>query len=52
MAVPQLAAVGGSWMADRTLIAEKNWPEITSLSAGAIRLIAESVQAIAQSQGR
>ena len=38
LAVPQVAAVGGSWMAERKLIAEKAWTKITSLTADAIKV--------------
>jgi len=38
LAVPQVAAVGGSWMAERKLIAEKAWTNITSLTADAIKV--------------
>ena len=37
LAIPQVAAVGGSWMAERKLVVEKSWEEITSLTAGAVR---------------
>ena len=40
LAVPQVAAVGGSWMAEKKLIAEKNWPQITQLAAEAMQAIA------------
>lgn len=36
LAVPQVAAVGGSWMAERKLVAEKAWAKITTLAAEAI----------------
>ncbi|HUB86325.1 MAG TPA: bifunctional 4-hydroxy-2-oxoglutarate aldolase/2-dehydro-3-deoxy-phosphogluconate aldolase [Verrucomicrobiae bacterium] len=39
LAVPQVAAVGGSWMADRKLVAEKNWAKITALTAEAMTII-------------
>lgn len=52
LAVPQVAAIGGSWMADRKLVAEKNWSKITSLTADAIKVIAETTQAIAQKQAK
>lgn len=42
LAVPQVAAIGGSWMADRKLVAEKNWAKITALTAEAIKVIAGS----------
>ena len=39
LAVPQVAAVGGSWMADRKLVAGKNWAKITALTAEAMTII-------------
>jgi 2-dehydro-3-deoxyphosphogluconate aldolase / (4S)-4-hydroxy-2-oxoglutarate aldolase len=38
LAIPQVAAVGGSWMAEKKLIAEKDWKRVTALTAEAIRL--------------
>ena len=40
LALPQVAAVGGSWMAERKLVAEKSWGKITALTAEAMKLIA------------
>jgi 2-dehydro-3-deoxyphosphogluconate aldolase/(4S)-4-hydroxy-2-oxoglutarate aldolase len=40
LALPQVAAVGGSWMAERKLVAEKSWDKITALTAAAMKLIA------------
>jgi len=40
LAIPQVAAVGGSWMAEKKLIAEKNWRQITTLTAEAMKTIA------------
>jgi 2-dehydro-3-deoxyphosphogluconate aldolase/(4S)-4-hydroxy-2-oxoglutarate aldolase len=40
LALPQVAAIGGSWMAEKKLIAEKNWPQITALTAEAMKIIA------------
>jgi 2-dehydro-3-deoxyphosphogluconate aldolase/(4S)-4-hydroxy-2-oxoglutarate aldolase len=40
LAVPQVAAVGGSWMAERKLVAEKAWQKITALTAEAMKVIA------------
>ena len=40
MAIPQVAAVGGSWMAERKLVAEKSWSKITALTAEAMKVIA------------
>ncbi len=42
LALPQVAAVGGSWMADRKLVAEKAWGKITSLTAAAMAVVVES----------
>lgn len=42
LAIPQVAAIGGSWMADRKLIAEKAWSEITSLTDAAMKVIAKA----------
>ena len=41
LGVPQVAALGGSWMAERKLINEKAWSKITALTAEAMRVIAE-----------
>jgi len=40
LAVPQVAAVGGSWMAERKLVKEKAWVKITALTAEAMKVIA------------
>jgi 2-dehydro-3-deoxyphosphogluconate aldolase/(4S)-4-hydroxy-2-oxoglutarate aldolase len=40
LALPQVAAVGGSWMAGRKLVAEKAWSKITALTAEALKIIA------------
>jgi 2-dehydro-3-deoxyphosphogluconate aldolase/(4S)-4-hydroxy-2-oxoglutarate aldolase len=40
LAIPQVAAVGGSWMADRKLIAEQQWNRITQLASEALTIIA------------
>ncbi len=42
LAVPQVAAIGGSWMAERKLVAEKAWPKITALTADAMKVIASA----------
>ena len=39
LAVPQVAAVGGSWMAERKLVKEKAWAKITALTAEAMKVI-------------
>ena len=38
--LPHVAAVGGSWMAERTLVADKAWKKITALTEEAMHLIA------------
>jgi 2-dehydro-3-deoxyphosphogluconate aldolase/(4S)-4-hydroxy-2-oxoglutarate aldolase len=38
LAVPQVAAIGGSWMAERKLVADKAWDKITALTAEAITI--------------
>ena len=40
LALPQVAAIGGSWMAERKLVAERAWPKITALTAEAMKSIA------------
>ena len=40
LAIPQVAAIGGSWMAERKLVAEKDWAKITALTAEAMKAIA------------
>lgn len=40
LALPQVAAIGGSWMAERKLVAGKSWGKITALTAEAMRVIA------------
>jgi 2-dehydro-3-deoxyphosphogluconate aldolase/(4S)-4-hydroxy-2-oxoglutarate aldolase len=40
LAIPQVAAIGGSWMAERKLVAEKAWGKITALTAEAMKIIA------------
>jgi 2-dehydro-3-deoxyphosphogluconate aldolase / (4S)-4-hydroxy-2-oxoglutarate aldolase len=40
LAVPRVAAIGGSWMADRKLLTEKAWGKVTSLAAEAMKVIA------------
>jgi 2-dehydro-3-deoxyphosphogluconate aldolase/(4S)-4-hydroxy-2-oxoglutarate aldolase len=37
LALPVVAAVGGSWLCDRKLIREQGWTEITRLTAEALR---------------
>jgi 2-dehydro-3-deoxyphosphogluconate aldolase/(4S)-4-hydroxy-2-oxoglutarate aldolase len=38
LALPQVAAVGGSWMAERKLVAGKEWGRITALTAEAVNI--------------
>jgi 2-dehydro-3-deoxyphosphogluconate aldolase/(4S)-4-hydroxy-2-oxoglutarate aldolase len=38
LAVPQVAAAGGSWMAERGLVAEHAWEKITALAAEAMKV--------------
>jgi len=33
LAIPQVAAVGGSWMAEKKLVVEKDWAKISALTA-------------------
>jgi 2-dehydro-3-deoxyphosphogluconate aldolase/(4S)-4-hydroxy-2-oxoglutarate aldolase len=40
LALPQVAALGGSWMAERKLVTEKAWAKITALTAEAMKAIA------------
>ena len=40
LALPQVAAVGGSWMAERKLVAAKDWAKITALTTDAMKIIA------------
>jgi 2-dehydro-3-deoxyphosphogluconate aldolase/(4S)-4-hydroxy-2-oxoglutarate aldolase len=40
LAVPQVAAIGGSWMATRKLVTDKAWGEITKLTMEAMQIIA------------
>ncbi|HEU5396420.1 MAG TPA: bifunctional 4-hydroxy-2-oxoglutarate aldolase/2-dehydro-3-deoxy-phosphogluconate aldolase [Verrucomicrobiae bacterium] len=42
LAVPQVAAIGGSWMAERKLVAEKQWAKITAVTAEAMKVIAQA----------
>ena len=40
LALPSVAAVGGSWMVDKKLIAGKEWDKIEALSRDALRIAA------------
>jgi 2-dehydro-3-deoxyphosphogluconate aldolase/(4S)-4-hydroxy-2-oxoglutarate aldolase len=42
LAIPQVVAIGGSWMAERKLVAEKAWSKITALTADAMKIIAQA----------
>jgi 2-dehydro-3-deoxyphosphogluconate aldolase/(4S)-4-hydroxy-2-oxoglutarate aldolase len=42
LAIPQVAAIGGSWMAERKLVAEKAWSKITALTTEAIKIVAQT----------
>jgi 2-dehydro-3-deoxyphosphogluconate aldolase/(4S)-4-hydroxy-2-oxoglutarate aldolase len=42
LAIPLVAAIGGSWMAERKLVAEKAWDKITALTAEAMKIISQS----------
>jgi 2-dehydro-3-deoxyphosphogluconate aldolase/(4S)-4-hydroxy-2-oxoglutarate aldolase len=39
LALPHVAAVGGSWMAERKLVADRAWPKISALTAEAMESI-------------
>jgi 2-dehydro-3-deoxyphosphogluconate aldolase/(4S)-4-hydroxy-2-oxoglutarate aldolase len=43
LALPQVAAVGGSWMAERKLVAVKAWSQITALTAGALHIVSQTL---------
>lgn len=42
LALPQVAAVGGSWMAEKKLVAEGAWGKITAITVEALRVVAAS----------
>jgi 2-dehydro-3-deoxyphosphogluconate aldolase/(4S)-4-hydroxy-2-oxoglutarate aldolase len=44
LALSQVAAVGGSWMADPKLMAEKQWGKITALAAETARIIGQTTR--------
>ncbi|HLZ55129.1 MAG TPA: keto-deoxy-phosphogluconate aldolase, partial [Verrucomicrobiae bacterium] len=44
LALPQVAAVGGSWMAEKKLVAEKAWDKITAITVEALKVVAQSQQ--------
>ncbi|MGH7992800.1 MAG: bifunctional 4-hydroxy-2-oxoglutarate aldolase/2-dehydro-3-deoxy-phosphogluconate aldolase, partial [Limisphaerales bacterium] len=39
LVLPQVAAVGGSWMAEKKFVAEKAWGKITALTTEAMKTI-------------
>jgi 2-dehydro-3-deoxyphosphogluconate aldolase/(4S)-4-hydroxy-2-oxoglutarate aldolase len=42
LSIPIVAAIGGSWVADRKLITGKNWAKITELTAAAVAAAAQA----------
>ena len=42
LALPMVAAIGGSWMVERQSIAEKNWPSIRRLTAEVAQIAASA----------
>jgi 2-dehydro-3-deoxyphosphogluconate aldolase/(4S)-4-hydroxy-2-oxoglutarate aldolase len=42
LALPQVAAIGGSWMAERKLVTEKSWSKISELAAEAVKIAAQT----------
>ena len=42
LALPQVAAVGGSWMAEKKLVAEKAWDKISAITAEALKAVAQT----------
>jgi len=44
LSLPIVAAVGGSWLAERKLVAQKNWATITALAAEALAIVASVSQ--------
>ena len=43
LALPIVAAIGGSWLCERKLVADKSWSAITALTAEAVRITASAV---------
>lgn len=41
LALPQVVAVGGSWMAPRSAVAARDWPSVTEAAAAAVTLVSE-----------
>ena len=42
LALLQVAAVGGSWMAEKKLVAEKVWGKITAITVEALKVVAQT----------
>lgn len=42
LALPQVAAIGGSWMAEKKLVTEKAWDKITVITAEALKVVAQA----------
>jgi 2-dehydro-3-deoxyphosphogluconate aldolase / (4S)-4-hydroxy-2-oxoglutarate aldolase len=42
LALPQVAAIGGSWMAEKKLVAEKAWGKITAITVEALKVVAQT----------
>ncbi len=45
LALPQVAAVGGSWMAEKKLVVAKAWGKITAITVEALKMVAQSQKA-------
>lgn len=41
LALPQVAAVGGAWMAERGLVSQRAWGKITALAAEAVKIASQ-----------
>lgn len=39
LSIPRVLACGGTWMVDKRLIEEKNWPELANLTREAVELV-------------
>ena len=44
LAIPQVAAIGGSWMAERKLVAERAWDKVTALTVEAMKVIPQAAK--------
>jgi len=42
LVLPQVAAIGGSWMAERQMVVEKAWQKIAAMTANAMKIIAQA----------